>query len=156
VHWVLIQQNRCLETASPPGQIPICQPGYPTAFEACISASTRFPLVTNVNLSIGGTPPNLIAQCIIGFGNSQDGCFATPPRFLGCNENIAAVESVETTCPKNSIRVSPTFCQCKPGSFEADRQCSGGQNNGDPCPSAGTRPILLTATSSSDSPFTAD
>ncbi|HKW36901.1 MAG TPA: hypothetical protein VJO54_03745 [Burkholderiales bacterium] len=136
-HWVLLQQNRCLENTSPPGEIPICQPSYSSALEACVSASTRFPLVTNVNAFISGTPPNQAAGCIIGFGNPQDGCFATPPRFLGCNENIAAVESSNTTCPKNSERITPTFCQCDPGSVEADAQCSGGPNNGPPCPSCG-------------------
>lgn len=56
---------------------------------------------------------------------------------MGCNENIGAINSTQTTCPKNSIRISPTFCQCNPGSVEALGQCSGGPNNGDPCPSCG-------------------
>jgi len=136
-HWVLIQQDRCLETTSPPGEIPICQPSYSSALEACVSASTRFPLVTNVNAPISGTPPNQLAICIIGFGNPQDGCFATPPRFLGCNENIGAINSTQTKCPENSRRISDTFCECNPGSVEADGQCSGGPNNGDPCPKCG-------------------
>ena len=134
--WVLISNDRCVETSTP-DQVPPCQPTYSSALEACISGSKKFPLVTNVNAFAGGTPPNQSATCIIGFGNPQDGCFATPPQFLGCNQNIGAFESAQTTCPPNSIRNSSTLCRCNDGSKEANGSCTGGSNNGPPCPGCG-------------------
>jgi YD repeat-containing protein len=133
--WVLISGSNCAEINTP-DLFPPCRPTYTSPLEACISGSSKFPLVTNVTVALGGTPPNQTGACIIAFGNPQDGCFGTPT-FAGCTVNVGPVEFAKTSCPSNSTKISSILCVCDPGSVEADGSCSGGTNNGAPCPGCG-------------------
>jgi YD repeat-containing protein len=83
-----------------------------------------------------GIPPNQTAACQYAFGNPQDGCFGTP-NFHGCFVGWSALETGTLVCPANSSLFSPSVCQCLPGFLEAEGACSGGDNNGSPCPSCG-------------------
>jgi len=132
-NWVLVSGNgRCKEDSVNGDGNPPCVPTYASAFEACVGGAKFLPLVTNINTYIGGTPPFRTAACQYGYGNPQDGCFATPPTYLGCFVGWGAAESGNLVCPPNSSLIAPNVCHCTSGFLEPDGSCSGGDNNGPP------------------------